>query len=130
MEWRMLERRSHGHVPLIGHPYDDSSTAYLSTAILTILCFLHRFETTSEQEYTLNRPPPCETDTDQWLTSQPQNSKVSFRRDKFCVDKGVLSPNPSAKHVRLCSSPESRKYLHHKLMLKGINGILSPNTNE
>ena len=48
---------------LISHPYDDSSAAYLGTAILTILCFLHLFATTSEQEYTLNRPPPCETDT-------------------------------------------------------------------
>jgi hypothetical protein len=69
-ELPVLEHRSHGHVPLISHPYDDSSAAYLSTAILTILCFLHLFETTSEQEYTLNRPPPCETNIDQWLTSQ------------------------------------------------------------
>jgi hypothetical protein len=37
----VLEHRSRGRVPLISHPYDDSSAAYLGTAILTIACFLH-----------------------------------------------------------------------------------------
>jgi hypothetical protein len=35
----LSEQSSHGHVPLIGHPYDDSSAAYLGTTILTILSF-------------------------------------------------------------------------------------------
>jgi hypothetical protein len=60
---KLSEHRSHGHVPMISHPYDDSSAVYLGTVILTILCFQHLFATTSEQEYTLNRPPPCETNS-------------------------------------------------------------------
>ena len=51
-------------VSLISHPWGDSSAPYLSTAILTILCFRYLFAKPSEQEYTLNRPPPCETDID------------------------------------------------------------------
>jgi hypothetical protein len=39
--WAVLEHRSRGRVPLISHPYDDSSAAYLGTAILTVACFLH-----------------------------------------------------------------------------------------
>jgi hypothetical protein len=57
-ELPVSEHRSYGHVPLVSHPYDDSSAVYLGTVILTILCFQHLFATTSEQEYTLNRPPP------------------------------------------------------------------------
>ncbi|OCK93388.1 uncharacterized protein K441DRAFT_661724, partial [Cenococcum geophilum 1.58] len=61
-ELPVLECISRSCVSLISHPYDDSSAPYLGTAILTILCFRYLFKTTSEQEYTLNRPPPCETD--------------------------------------------------------------------
>jgi hypothetical protein len=41
LEKILLEHRSRGRVPLISHLYDDSSAAYLGTAILTIACFLH-----------------------------------------------------------------------------------------
>ncbi|OCK93225.1 uncharacterized protein K441DRAFT_661989, partial [Cenococcum geophilum 1.58] len=38
-ELLVLECILRGCVPLISHPYGDSSAPYLSTAILTILCF-------------------------------------------------------------------------------------------
>jgi hypothetical protein len=41
----LLEHKSRGRVPLISHPYDDSSTVYLGTAILTIFFFLHLLNT-------------------------------------------------------------------------------------
>ena len=45
-ELPVLEHRSRGHVPLISHPYDDSSAAYLGTTILRIF-----FQTQEQQRY-------------------------------------------------------------------------------
>ena len=69
-ELPVLECILRGRVYLISHPYNDSSAPYLSTAILTILYFRHLFAITLEQEYTLNRPPPCETDTNVQINAQ------------------------------------------------------------
>ena len=110
----MLEHRSTGHVCLISHPYDDSSATYLGTAILTILCLRHLFATTSEQEYTLNRPPPCETNR-----SQIQGMEIS------------------AGQVRARTQSHTRSYFHGRLIQKfnfprAQNGkwpVLSTNSN-
>jgi hypothetical protein len=60
----VLEHRSRGCVPLISHPYNDSSAAYLGTAILTILCFEKtRNTTTSLPPFVLYVRTPCDTDS-------------------------------------------------------------------
>ena len=76
-------QRLGGHVSLISHPYGDSSAAYLGTTILTILLFtttINQYTTTFSQHLGVH---PCDTNTDQWLTSQPQNSKVSLEEIKM-----------------------------------------------
>ena len=79
-------QRLGGHVSLISHPYGDSSAAYLGTTILTIFCFRN----TKKQSINTTTFPqhlgvhPCDTNTDQWLTSQPQNSKVSLEEIERC----------------------------------------------
>ncbi|OCK96772.1 uncharacterized protein K441DRAFT_656771 [Cenococcum geophilum 1.58] len=57
-ELPVLECILRGRVYLISHPYGDSSAPYLSTAILTILCFRNLFANHQNKSILLIGHPP------------------------------------------------------------------------
>src|SRR5438477_6211014 len=65
----MLEYGLRGHMPLIGYPYDDSSAAYLGTAILMILSLLYLLNDIQMHRLIGHSSALGDTDIDQWLTS-------------------------------------------------------------
>ena len=64
-------------MPLISHPYDDSSAAYLGTAILTIACFLHLLNNEQIQRLTGHTSALGDTNNDNTRELKPLRRHAS-----------------------------------------------------